>query len=340
MAQAVRAGDLCSCYRPSAISYRLPILNFLIGCSAFLLLLPACVSVSAQGLTQHGIQHDGRQRTYLMHRPVGAERKAPPRSLVLVLHGGGTAADTMVRLTHGRFNELADRDNVVVVYPQGIDHAWNDGRDPSASPAHRDRIDDVEFLRAVIREVAVREGVDPARVFATGISNGGMMAFRLGCEQPEVVRAVAPLTASIPTPLKPVCQHATRVGLLLMNGTEDPLVPYGGGEIRTTLFGRGKTRGEVLGTEEAVALWASHAGCPKTAQRSPLPDLAEDGTRVTRESYEPCSSGARVELYRVDGGGHTWPGGRQYLPEFMVGRTSRDINACDVIWEFFRSFWP
>jgi polyhydroxybutyrate depolymerase len=310
----------------------------LIGCSVLLLLLPACASLSAQGLTEHRLQHDGRQRTYLMHRPARSERAAHPRALVLVLHGGGTAADSMVRLTHGRFNELADRDNAVVVYPQGIDHAWNDGRDPSASTAHRDQIDDVEFLRAVIREAAVREGVDPARVFATGISNGGMMALRLGCEQPEVVRAVAPLTASIPTPLKPVCQHATRVGLLLMNGTEDPLVPYGGGEIRLALFGRGKSRGEVLGTEEAVALWANHAGCPQTAQRSSLPDLAEDGTRITRESYGPCSSGARVELYRVDGGGHTWPGGRQYLPEFVVGRTSRDINACDVIWEFFRSF--
>jgi polyhydroxybutyrate depolymerase len=122
----------------------------------------------------------------------------------------------MVRLTYGRFNDLADRDDVVVVYPEGIDHAWNDGRDPSVSKAHREQVDDVGFLRAVIRDVSAREQVDRVRVFVTAMSNGGLLAFRLACELPGEIRAIAALTASIPARIKPVCQHATTVSLLAL----------------------------------------------------------------------------------------------------------------------------
>ncbi|MCK5419527.1 MAG: hypothetical protein KAI93_13490, partial [Desulfobacterales bacterium] len=175
--------------------------------------------------------------------------------------------------------------------------------------------------------------IDSKRIFVTGISNGGLMAFRLGCSLPDKIRAIAPVTAQIPSAIESLCRFDSGVSLVVFNGTEDPLVPYNGGQI--TVFRR--ERGAVLSTDETIRIWRKKNRCTSEARATQLTDIAADGTRVTKIEYTQCAAESKVVLYRIDGGGHAWPDGRQYLPVRLVGRTSRDINACDEIWEFFRS---
>jgi polyhydroxybutyrate depolymerase len=277
--------------------------------------------------------HEGLERKYLIYSPPLKPGHSGKRPLLFVLHGGGGTYRGMLRLTKGRFNELADRDGFFVVYPQGIDKSWNDGRPDKISGAHRKGIDDVGFFRALIEHLAAAYPIDSKRIFVTGISNGGLMAFNLGCSLPDKIRAIAPVTAQIPSAIEPLCRSESSVSLVVFNGTEDPLVPYSGGQI--TVFRR--ERGEVLSTDETIRIWRKKNRCTSEARAAQLTDNAADGTRVTKIEYTQCAAASKVVLYRIDGGGHTWPDGRQYLPAGLIGRTSRDINACDEIWEFFKS---
>lgn len=282
---------------------------------------------------KRSFSHDGLERKYLIYSAPLTPAHSGKRPLLFVLHGGGGTNRGMIRLTNGRFNELADRDGFFVVYPQGIEKSWNDGRLDKISGAHRKSIDDVGFFRALIEHLTAAYPIDSERIFVTGISNGGLMSFQLGCSLPDKIRAIAPVTAQIPSTVAPLCRSETGVSLAVFNGTEDPLVPYNGGQI--TVFRR--HRGEVLSTDETIRIWRQKNRCNPEAGVSELPDLAVDGTRVTKIEYSRCKNESKVVLYRIEGGGHTWPDGRQYLPVRRIGRTSRDINACDEIWEFFRS---
>ena len=276
--------------------------------------------------------HDGLQRQYLLYSPSLKPAHSGKRPLLLVLHGGGGTHRGMLRLTKKRFNELADRDGFFVVYPQGIDKSWNDSRPDKISGAHRKGIDDVGFLRGLISHLIARYPIDSARIFVTGISNGGLMSFRLGCSLPDRIRAIAPVTAQIPVALAPSCRSESAVSLAIFNGTEDPLVPYNGGQIMVFR----QQRGEVLSTDETVSIWRQKNRCRPESVVTQLPDVADDGTRVTKIEYARCDNESKVVLYRIEGGGHTWPGGRQYLSRRLIGRTTRDINGCDAIWDFFK----
>lgn len=279
------------------------------------------------------LSHDGFERKYLLYSPPFELPRSDAKPLLFVLHGGGGTHRGMVRLTKSRFNQLADRDGFFVVYPQGIGKAWNEGRGDLISEAHRRGIDDVGFFRALIEYLVSKHPIDSDRVFVTGISNGGLMSFRLACSLSDKIRAIAPVTASIPSAILPLCRAESTVSLAVFNGTEDPLVPYYGGQ--SAVFRR--QRGEVLSTDETIRTWLAKNRCTPEPEVTALPDLTKDGTRVTKTEYTQCGAGSKVVLYRIEGGGHTWPGGRQYLPVRLIGRTSRDLNACDEIWSFFRS---
>ncbi len=291
----------------------------------------ACAHSKKQ--TGSSVRHDGRERYYILHQPSGQTSHPGKRPLLLVLHGGGGTNQNMLRLTDSRFNALADRDGFYVVYPQGIDKSWNDGRPDNISGAHRKGIDDVGFLQALIADLSTRYPIDERRIFVTGISNGGLMSFQLACSQPDTIRAIAPVTAQIPVAITPLCTADSTVSLAVFNGTEDPLVPYNGGQIKA--FRR--KRGAVLSTDETIRIWRQKNRCSPQATTTQLADRADDGTRVTKIEYDLCEDESKVVLYRIDGGGHTWPDGLQYLPEWLVGRTTRDINGCDEIWGFFKS---
>ena len=283
------------------------------------------------------MRFEGRRRTYLVHLPPSFDRRTK-RPLVLALPGGGGDAAHMVELTFGEFDRLADQEGFVVVYPEAVKFPfakrnWNDGREFQEYPAQRLHVNDAGFLSALIDRLITQLNVDPDRVYATGISNGALMSNLLACEHAEQLAAIAPVAGSIAEPAAPRCHPSRPVSVLMINGTADPLVPWEGGSVH---FGR-KGLGTILSVSDTVAFWVRHDGCDPTPQRRDEPDRdPTDGTRVRRDAYSGCQGGAEVALYSVVGGGHTWPGGEQYLPASLVGRTSRDLDGTQAIWEFFR----
>ncbi len=275
------------------------------------------------------VQSGGLSRTYLLHVPPGDD-PAAPWPLVLALHGGGGQGRGMPLLTG--LSRLADRRGFLVVYPDGVGRSWNDGREDRDVPAVRRQVDDVAFLVALIDEVARAHRVDPARVYATGISNGGFMSQRLACEASTRVAAIAAVVATVGVELAGLCSPARPVPVLMVNGTADPLVPYNGGQIR--LPGGRLRPGKIASVADTVALWGRHNGCTRPPEVTPEPDRdPSDGVTVRREARTGCRAGSEVILYVMEGGGHVWPGGPQYLPRPIIGRTTGDIDS-EVIWDF------
>ncbi len=281
------------------------------------------------GFTTHSMTHGGIERTYLLVRPKTYDFESIP--VILALHGGGGTARSMCAMPGG-IAAAAMREGFLLVCPEGFDRHWNDGRDIQNWRAHAESIDDVGFLVALVDQLSLEFPLDQGRIFATGISNGGQMSYRLACERSDRVRAIAPVVASMASTL--ACAPDQPISVMVINGTEDPLVPYAGGEIQA--FRRGL--GTVLATTKVMHFWASHNGCDTYAEPAPEPDRdPDDGTRIWRSEYSDCDEGVRVILYEVEGGGHTWPGANQYLPRFMIGRLSKDVQASEVIIEFFKN---
>jgi len=277
----------------------------------------------------------GLKRTCLIHIPPSHD-KTKPKPLLIALHGGGGTGKSMVKLTLGGFDKLSDKKGFVVVYPDGIGKNWNDGRkgEETGYRAHKENIDDVGFISALIGALIKKLNIDPKRVYVTGISNGAIMSYRLACELSEKIAAIAPVAGSIPQNLYPSCSPSKPISVLAINNVNDPLMPFAGGNI-TGPFGF-KKLGKVLSTSEAIRFWVKHDKCSLSPVVTYEPDKdPEDGTRVRKEVYGNGKGGTEVILYAIEGGGHTWPGGWQYLPERIVGKTSRDIDANEVIWDFF-----
>lgn len=277
------------------------------------------------------LTHQERQRTYRLILPKGFD-ETKPAPLVLALHGGGGVATSFDRSTNGQFAREADRRGWVVAFPQGVAKGWNDGRPlQSRRDAQRKGVDDVAFLSALIDHLHKTRGIDRSRVYATGISNGGFMSFRLGLELSDKVAAIAPVTANF-AEVHDGKRPRLPVGLLVINGTKDPLVPYAGGQIKVL----GKPRGAIYSTDETMRRWAAFNGCAKSPTKTPMRNKVKlDGARPWRHTWATCATKAEVQLIRVQGGGHTWPGGTQYLPKIVIGTTCRDFDAVPEIFTFF-----
>jgi len=272
------------------------------------------------------IQIGGVQRVYHVHLPptAPAEGGLP---LVIVFHGGGGTAKGAER-QYG-FTQLADARGFVVVYPAGLDRRWNDGRGTTGQPwLNTVLVDDVSFVSATIDHLRNALPIDARRVYAAGMSNGGILSHRLGCELSGKIAAIAPVAGTIAAPEAPRCAPETPVSVVEFHGTEDRFVPYGGGDIL-----KQPERGTVLSVADTMALWTRLDGCSTTPRLADLPPShPEDGTRIRRVTYGPCGRTSEVTLYTVIGGGHTWPG-TAWIP--LLGPVSRQINATEIIWEFF-----
>jgi polyhydroxybutyrate depolymerase len=265
----------------------------------------------------------GATRNYRVYIPSSYDGKKPV-PLVLALHGGGGAGRGMNRLT--KFNDLAERHGFIVANPDGLYRHWNDGRQSGAAESRK--VDDVGFLSALIDRLSRDYRIDAKRVYSTGISNGGFMSQRLACELSDKIAAVGVVAATMGRELAGKCNPRRPVSVLLIHGTEDPLVPYEGGRVQV------RRGGEIISAPEAVRKWVELNECAATPKTDSLPDAVEDGTRTRREVYAVCNDGTEVVFLAIEGGGHTWPQGPQYLPARRIGRTSQDFNASQVIWEF------
>ncbi|HRU01414.1 MAG TPA: PHB depolymerase family esterase [Victivallales bacterium] len=289
--------------------------------------------ITSSATTLNKLLCNGIERSYRLYIPEGYNNtKFVP--LLIVLHGGLGNAEIMEKLTCKEFNRLADKYTFIVVYPNGIGRHWNDGRTQVKYKPHREKIDDVAFIATLIENLKKSYNIDTTRVYATGISNGAFMCFRLAIELSDRIAAIAPVAASLiveyqnKAPSRPV-------PLLIINGVDDPFVPWNGGSIRGGLFGQ-RIIGTVLSTPDTVKKWSEYNICQSNPQIIHIPDLEpDDGCSVDLKVYSGEKKSSEVILYEIKGGGHTWPGGWQYLPKSFVGKTCRDINACEIIWEFF-----
>ncbi|MGA2669470.1 MAG: PHB depolymerase family esterase [Ignavibacteria bacterium] len=268
---------------------------------------------------------DGIERTYLVHAPksFSGSGKLP---LVIALHGGGGKGKGMVKLSG--FDDVADANNFFVVYPNGIDKQWNDGRSLAKKTHNGIEVNDVRFLSMLIDTLIRRFNIDSNRIYVTGISNGGIMSFRLACELSGKIAAIAPVAASM-TPFQVEhCIPLRIIPVMLIFGNEDPLVPFEGGQI----IGK---RGEVISVEKCVKYWCIKDSCTFDSAVS-IVDSVDDDTRAIKNTYSDVNGNSPVIFWYIEGGGHTWPGGWPYLPKLFIGRTTKQINASEEIWKFFK----
>lgn len=286
--------------------------------------LTASQSVAGTARDDFGtIDAGGVARTYLIHIPASYDgRQAVP--LVLVFHGGGGQPPGMVHISG--MNDVADRHGFIAAYPAGLDRRWNDGRTAALNAP-----DDVAFIDALIHKLETDFKIDSKRVYATGISNGAFFSFRLACDLGDKIAAIAPVAGSIGVSFHDACKNQP-VSVMMINGAADPLVLYNGGRVGGPFVGQGDS----IPVSQTVLTWVRTDGCSQTPRITTLPHVDPGNfTTTTIRTFESCRRGTSVQLYTIAGGGHTWPGGPQYLPPVIIGVTSDDFNASETMWEFF-----
>jgi polyhydroxybutyrate depolymerase len=297
---------------------------------------------------------DGSLRSFEVHLPIGYD-SAQKYPVVILLHGSEETAEDMARLS--RFDFVADRYGFIAFYPNSDEADWDVG--VAAAPAKRptgrrggdlglpvpfplpggqgaqkrgtrteSQLGDVPFFEYMLDKLASTYSVDRNRIFATGYSDGGIMIFRLGCSMSDRIAAVAPVAGALPKEMSLHCELSRGVPLLMINGTSDPVVPYGGGHLR----GTGLT---TLPVKTAAARWAELDRCALKPTQTALPPPNKKGMKTILNTYGNCRDGAEVSLYTIEGGGNTWPSGTDIVPEKQVGKTSTDLDADEVIWRFF-----
>jgi len=290
-----------------------------------LLLMP--LVAQAAGDQKVKVEYGNLDRSYVLHLPSPAPTTPPP--VVVVLHGGGGNADSIARMTG--FDAEADKHGFIVVYPNGTDESrplmnlfgksfltWNAGG--CCGFARDNNIDDVGFIRAVVTAVIKDNAADPKRIYATGISNGGMMAYRLACEASDMFAAIAPVSA-----IQDVqeCKPGRPVSIFHIHGEKDENVPIDGGVGKKALDEEGK-RGRPP-VQDSIDFWVKQDGCSVTVRSQ------EPG--VDMVNYGGCQDGTEVQYFKILDGGHSWPGGRRL--SVLLDQPSQALDATDTIWYFF-----
>jgi len=265
-------------------------------------------------------------RTFLVHVPKSYDA-AKPTPVVLAFHGAFTNGAITVHFSG--MSEKSDEAGFIAVYPNGTGAGdailfWNAGL--VRMQTDKKQPDDVAFVGKLLDDLATVVNVDPKRVYATGISNGGMMCYRLAAELSDRIAAIAPVSGTMAidkaNPPRPV-------PVIHFHGLADTIVPYAG--IPNTTARRYITYKSV---DDTMKIWTKIDGCTGESKVEKLPDSAHDGTTVTKTIWSGGKEGAEVILYAIDGGGHTWPG-RQPGVKFL-GKSTTNINANDLIWDFFK----
>lgn len=270
--------------------------------------------LSAQQNLSGTITHDGLQREYLLYIPDSFEAGKP---LVFNLHGYTSTA--LAQLFYGDFRSIADTAGFMIVCPQGtednlgITH-WNVGWGTST-------VDDVSFVSALIDSIYAEYGIDLDRVFSTGMSNGGFMSYVLACQLSERIAAIASVTGTMNLGSFGTCDSQHPMPVMEIHGTADGTVPYAGDFW-------------IESSEDVGAYWAGFNGITDLPLLSSVPDIdPNDGCTAEHWLYGNGENGAEVELYKILGGEHTWPGSA-----FINGVTNNDFDASTEIWRFFSKY--
>lgn len=271
----------------------------------------------------------GHQRSYLLHVPPGAAAcKALP--LVIMLHGGGGKAESTANETG--WSVKADAAGFMAAYPnatpadpgkpasfRGNPQTWNDGSGRFKKDGGE--TDDVAFIGAVMDDIATRALLDKRRIYLTGFSNGASMAFVAGMELSGRVAAIAPVAGAC---WLPEVKLKRGLPMLYITGTADPMNPLNGGPLKLGLGGKDKPP-----VQDSILKWVKALEAPV----EPAETGEAKGVRTVR--YGPGRDGAGVVFVSIEGQGHVWPGGRNLLPELLVGKATGRLKAVDTIWDFF-----
>ncbi|MBX2821871.1 MAG: dienelactone hydrolase family protein [Rhodothermaceae bacterium] len=301
-------------------------------------LLVAVLSIPAssflKGLSNtRSLEYNGVDRTYQVY-PARVSSSSDKKPLIIALHDNGSSPRNLIRSSQGRINKLADEQGYVMVYPEGHKKSWDMSGSDAAVTGGRQR-GDVGFIKMLIESLKKEASIDEERIFLTGMGAGGVLALQLACEVPDMFRAVAVVNGSILVQNSAYCDGSMNTSLLLMNGTENPIIPYEGGMVQVP-YGPPMN---VLSTEATLGHWLKKNGCLYHSEETLLPNTdPRDDTSVAKYNYSGCHSDVKVILYKVNGGGHTWPGGRQSKKEDRFGRMSRDLDGGREIWRFFEAF--
>jgi len=274
------------------------------------------VYIPPSGEINGRILSGGEERTYVLHVPKNYDPSSPA-PLVISLHGFAEWPAHQMQIS--RWNAMADRHGFLVVYPAGTGFPlrWR----IRGSPENEDLpAIEVQFIADLIDLLSVEYNIDPAQVYANGLSNGGGMADLLGCRLSDRIAAIGTVSGAYLYP-RDQCNPQRPVPVIAFHGTADPIVPYTGGESASF------HEPFPLVTDWA-ADWAMRNGCNETAE------VLEPSGAVTGIRYDGCRGDSEVLFYTVHGGGHSWPGGEP-LPEWIAGTTTRDIDATVEMWEFF-----
>lgn len=289
------------------------------------LLVGFAVAFPAQRLAAQSftLTHQGIERTVLLHQATPA---SAPRAAVIALHGLNQSVASLRDTL--RLDRTADREGFIVAYPVAIDLTWNYGR-PIYKPGPMvsgQMVDDLGFVRLLIDELVSRKLADPARIYVTGVSRGGLMAFTLACVMADRIAAVAPLITGMTEYQLQDCRPARPAPIMVLAGAADRAQSFGGAQ---------GPLGRLMSVPDTMNFWRQQHGCTGRAARA-LPHLhADDPTRVLLVEWTGCRTGAAPQLYRVEGGGHQ-------VPSISAGPNqdlrNRDIETADEIWTFFRRF--
>jgi polyhydroxybutyrate depolymerase len=299
----------------------------------FVVLVMFLVCKPALAIPKKAIKIGEDKRSYYLYQPkkMQAGKKYP---LVIVLHGGGQSGKDMINFTG--FNKKANKDSALVVYPNGFENHWNDGRKVAGADVSKEK-NDVLFISTLIDELIKNNQADPERVYISGLANGAMMCYRLACEISEKITAIAPVLGALPSDIKATCKPSRVVNIIAFNGADDAVVPYAGGDVA---FG-GLLLGKVESVNETMNYFANYGSdIPSTPLKVKKKDMDRtDGTTIITETYTNNKFETEIVLYNIKGGGHAWPGAKQFFPPSITGNVSREINASDLIWSFFMNVY-
>ncbi|RZV50172.1 MAG: hypothetical protein EX268_17605 [Deltaproteobacteria bacterium] len=273
-----------------------------------------CTNGTLDSSTTHvDLEFDGMVRSYEMHVPPSYDGMTPTP---LVLNFHGFTSSGLGQQESSNMDATADAEGFLAVYPNGLDQSWNAGLCCGRSATLG--VDDVGFTRAVIEDLSARGCIDPSRVYATGMSNGGFFSHRLACEAADVIAAVAPVAGVLA--LDPAtCTPSRPISILHLHGTGDPLVRYDGGGLADS-----------PSVESSIAGWLDRNGC--TGE----PTVTFQNGSATCETTDDCDGDASVTLCTIEGAGHCWPGQPcRVLGD--LGESTTDIDANEAIWRMFSS---
>ena len=277
------------------------------GCAHLPGRAPEAARATAGRTERRELEVEGRRRSYLVHWPA-SRLGAAPLPLILMLHWHGGTARRMMR--RSGLNAVADREGWMAVYPEGTSwggtpwRSWNAGS--CCGYAVQRRVDDVRFLDALISELERTQAIDPARVFLAGASNGGMMAYRAGCELTDRIAAIGVVAGAMAAPS---CAPSRALPVFILHGTADRFILYEGGRSP-----RGGGRVD-LSVAKTARFWAAHNGC------APSVHTQREGL-MTLSRFEGCRDDSEVSVMTIEGGAHAWPRGQA---RFSV----------ETLWTFF-----